>query len=43
MDRSRDGDVSRKEFLFGEKMFRKLDRDGLMSREEAEKAGERSR
>src|SRR5207302_539497 len=28
MDRNRDGDVSRKEFLFGEELFRKIDTDG---------------
>jgi Ca2+-binding EF-hand superfamily protein len=40
MDRNRDGDVSRREFLFSDEMFRRLDRDGdgLISREEAEKA-----
>jgi Ca2+-binding EF-hand superfamily protein len=40
MDRNRDGDVSRKEFLFGEELFRKIDTDGdgLISVEEAEKA-----
>jgi Ca2+-binding EF-hand superfamily protein len=40
MDRNRDGDVSRKEFLFGEELFRKIDTDGdgLISLEEAEKA-----
>jgi Ca2+-binding EF-hand superfamily protein len=40
MDRNRDGDVSRKEFLFGEAAFRRLDTDGdgLISVEEAEKA-----
>ncbi len=40
MDRNRDGDVSRKEFLFGEELFRKLDTDGdgLIGVEEAEKA-----
>ncbi len=39
MDRNRDGDVSRKEFLFGEELFRKLDTDGdgLIGVEEAEK------
>jgi Ca2+-binding EF-hand superfamily protein len=41
MDRNRDGDVSRKEFLFGPEQFRRLDTDGdgLISLEEAEKAG----
>jgi Ca2+-binding EF-hand superfamily protein len=40
MDRNRDGDVSRKEFLFGDELFRKIDTDGdgLISVEEAEKA-----
>ncbi len=40
MDRNRDGDVSRKEFLFGEELFRKIDTDGdgLISVAEAEKA-----
>jgi Ca2+-binding EF-hand superfamily protein len=40
MDRNRDGDVSRKEFLFGEELFRLIDTDGdgLISVEEAEKA-----
>jgi Ca2+-binding EF-hand superfamily protein len=40
MDRNRDGDVSRKEFLFGEELFRPIDTDGdgLISLEEAEKA-----
>ena len=40
MDRNRDGDVSRREFLFGEELFRKIDTDGdgLISPEEAEKA-----
>jgi Ca2+-binding EF-hand superfamily protein len=40
MDRNRDGDVSRKEFLFGEAAFRRLDTDGdgLISVEEAERA-----
>lgn len=40
MDRNRDGDVSRKEFLFGEELFRQIDADsdGLISVEEAEKA-----
>ena len=39
MDRNRDGDVSRKEFLFGEELFRKIDADGdgLISVEEAER------
>ncbi len=40
MDRNRDGDVSRKEFLFSEEQFRKIDTDGdgLISAEEAQKA-----
>jgi Ca2+-binding EF-hand superfamily protein len=40
MDRNRDGDVSRKEFLFGDELFRKIDTDGdgLISLEEAIKA-----
>ncbi len=40
MDRNRDGDVSRKEFLFGDELFRRIDTDGdgLISVEEAEKA-----
>jgi Ca2+-binding EF-hand superfamily protein len=40
MDRNRDGDVSRKEFLFGEELFKKIDTDGdgLISLEEAQKA-----
>ena len=42
MDRNRDGDVSRKEWLFSEELFRKIDTDGdgLISVEEAEKADE---
>ena len=42
MDRNRDGDVSRKEFLFRDELFRKIDTDGdgLISLEEAEKAGD---
>jgi Ca2+-binding EF-hand superfamily protein len=42
MDRNRDGDVSRKEFLFGEELFRLIDTDGdgLISLAEAEKAAE---
>jgi Ca2+-binding EF-hand superfamily protein len=45
MDKNRDGDVSRKEFLFSDELFRKIDADGdgLISVEEAEKAGEVSR
>jgi Ca2+-binding EF-hand superfamily protein len=41
MDRNRDGDVSRKEFLFAAEEFRRLDRDGdgLISAAEAAKAG----
>jgi Ca2+-binding EF-hand superfamily protein len=39
MDRNRDGDVSRKEWLFSEELFRKIDTDGdgLISLEEAER------
>ena len=42
MDRNRDGDVSRKEFLFGDDLFRLIDTDGdgLISLAEAEKAEE---
>jgi hypothetical protein len=40
MDHNDDGDVSRKEFLFSDEQFRKIDTDGdgLISVEEAEKA-----
>jgi Ca2+-binding EF-hand superfamily protein len=40
MDKNRDGDVSRKEWLFSEELFKKIDTDGdgLISVEEAEKA-----
>jgi Ca2+-binding EF-hand superfamily protein len=39
MDRNRDGDVSRREFLFSEEMFRRIDTDsdGLISPQEAER------
>jgi Ca2+-binding EF-hand superfamily protein len=39
MDRNRDGDVSRKEFLFSAELFKKIDTDGdgLISLEEAER------
>jgi Ca2+-binding EF-hand superfamily protein len=39
MDRNRDGDVSRKEFLFSDEKFRQIDTDGdgLISVEEAER------
>jgi Ca2+-binding EF-hand superfamily protein len=39
MDRNRDGDVSRKEFLFSQEKFRQIDTDGdgLISVEEAER------
>ncbi len=42
MDKNRDGDVSRKEWLFSEELFRKIDTDGdgLISVQEAEKADE---
>jgi Ca2+-binding EF-hand superfamily protein len=45
MDRNRDGDVSRKEFLFGEAKFREIDADGdgLISVEEAERYDARMR
>jgi Ca2+-binding EF-hand superfamily protein len=40
MDRNRDGDVSRREFLGSDEQFRKIDRDGdgLISLEEAKRA-----
>ncbi len=39
MDRNRDGDVSRKEWIFSEELFRKIDTDGdgLISLEEAQR------
>jgi hypothetical protein len=39
MDRSRDGDVSRREFVFSEEEFRRIDADGdgLISAREAER------
>src|SRR5262249_26069957 len=42
MDRNRDGDVSRKEWLFSDEEFRKIDTDGdgLISVEEAERYDE---
>jgi hypothetical protein len=45
MDKNRDGDLSRKEFLFSDELFRKIDTDGdgLISVEEAQKAGEVAR
>jgi Ca2+-binding EF-hand superfamily protein len=45
MDRNRDGDVSRKEFLGSDEDFRMIDTDGdgLISLEEAEKADARFR
>jgi Ca2+-binding EF-hand superfamily protein len=45
MDRNRDGDVSRKEFLFGEELFNEIDTDGdgLISVEEAEAYDARTR
>ncbi len=44
MDRNRDGDVSRKEFLFSKEQFEKLDadRDGLISAEEATRSTKQS-
>ncbi len=45
MDRNRDGDVSRREFLFSEELFREIDTDGdgLISAEEAERYDARLR
>jgi Ca2+-binding EF-hand superfamily protein len=45
MDRNRDGDVSRKEWLFSEERFREIDTDGdgLISLEEAERYEARRR
>jgi hypothetical protein len=45
MDRNRDGDVSRKEFLFSEELFRQIDTDGdgLISAEEADRYDARLR
>ncbi len=45
MDKNHDGDVSRKEFLFSDELFHKIDADGdgLISVEEAERAGEVAR
>jgi hypothetical protein len=45
MDRNRDGDVSRREFLGTDAQFRQIDtdHDGLISREEAERYDKQAR
>jgi EF hand len=45
MDKNRDGDVSRREWLGSEEMFRQIDRDGdgLISAEEADRFDAKTR